>query len=113
MDGSVDFYRNWANYKLGFGDVNAEHWLGNEKIHYLTNLQVNELRVDLEAANNERTYAHYSEFKVASENDGYRIATGAFLGTSIAGWYIYHYTYKLIKSIFKELSAIFQCPFTL
>ena len=26
MDGSVDFYRNWANYKLGFGDVNAEHW---------------------------------------------------------------------------------------
>ena len=37
MNGTVDFYRNWIDYKNGFGDLNGEFWLGNEKMHQLTN----------------------------------------------------------------------------
>lgn len=37
LNGSVDFYRGWNDYKHGFGDLNSEFWLGNEKIHQLTN----------------------------------------------------------------------------
>ena len=36
LDGSVDFFRNWESYKNGFGDLNGEFWLGNDKLHRLT-----------------------------------------------------------------------------
>ena len=28
IDGSVDFYRNWTQYKNGFGDLGGNFWLG-------------------------------------------------------------------------------------
>ncbi|KAK3597192.1 hypothetical protein CHS0354_003692 [Potamilus streckersoni] len=37
MDGSVNFYRNWQDYKTGFGNPAGEFWLGNDNIYYLTN----------------------------------------------------------------------------
>ena len=27
MDGSENFYRSWAEYASGFGDIHGEHWL--------------------------------------------------------------------------------------
>lgn len=39
-DGSVDFHKDWIQYKEGFGylspDDTTEFWLGNEKMHLLT-----------------------------------------------------------------------------
>ena len=68
MDGSVDFYRHWANYKLGFGDVNAEHWLGNDKINILLNATDanHELRVDMDSVANEKAYAAHGKFSISS-----------------------------------------------
>ena len=44
-DGTVDFLREWKDYKHGFGNVAGEYWLGNEKIHLLTNQQVGLMHV--------------------------------------------------------------------
>ena len=36
LDGSVDFYRGWNDYKAGFGHLNGEYWLGLDKLNKLT-----------------------------------------------------------------------------
>ena len=38
QDGSVDFYRNWADYKNGFGNLEREFWLGKKECNDLTYL---------------------------------------------------------------------------
>ncbi|KOB72875.1 Angiopoietin-like 1 [Operophtera brumata] len=47
-DGSQDFYKSWSDFKYGFGNLAGEFWLGLEKLNYLTNQKLYELRVELE-----------------------------------------------------------------
>ena len=35
IDGSTDFYRFWEGYKYGFGNANAEYWLGNNSTFFV------------------------------------------------------------------------------
>ena len=57
LNGAIDFYRGWDDYKKGFGSMDGEFWLGLDKIRRLTNQTVNELRVDLEDFNQAKAYA--------------------------------------------------------
>ncbi|EDO45477.1 predicted protein, partial [Nematostella vectensis] len=82
QDGSVDFYRNWTEYKHGFGDLQGEFWLGLEKIHRLTSVISNELRVDMEAEAGETAYAQYNIFSIASESKEYELHVYGYSGKS-------------------------------
>ncbi|XP_028411122.1 ficolin-2-like [Dendronephthya gigantea] len=82
LDGSVDFYRGWQDYKHGFGNLSGEYWLGLEKIHMMTNILQNELRIDMEDTSGNTSYAHYDSFKVSSEREKYKLNVGGYHGTA-------------------------------
>ena len=80
VDGSVDFYKNWADYKSGFGDLSGEFWLSLDKIHRLSASGQNVLRVDLETFENETVYAVYKSFSVGNESEDYILNVGNYSG---------------------------------
>ncbi|XP_063915231.1 microfibril-associated glycoprotein 4-like [Zophobas morio] len=83
FDGKVDFYLGWQSYKVGFGNLAEEFWLGLENIHQLSGYQVNELLVELVESDNNETFASYDHFSVGSEVEGYALKTlGGFSGTA-------------------------------
>ena len=79
LDGSVEFYRGWDDYKRGFGNLNGEFWLGLDKIHRLTK-ERSRLHVDLEGTTGKTAYAEYDFFGVASERSKYKLSLGTYLG---------------------------------
>jgi hypothetical protein len=83
VDGSVDFYRNWNDYKNGFGKLTDEFWLGLDKIHRLSANGHNVLRVDLESFENETRYVNFGTFAVGNENEGYILSIGQYTGKNI------------------------------
>ncbi|XP_077993879.1 ryncolin-1-like [Glandiceps talaboti] len=82
MDGSLDFYRNWASYKNGFGHMNSEFWMGNDKLFRLTNQRIYKLRVDLEDFEGSRAFASYDYFRVGDSFSGYKLILGYYSGTA-------------------------------
>jgi len=86
FDGSESFNRDWEMYKIGFGDLQFEHWLGNENLHTLMlhSLYYNgsELRVDLMNWDLNPKYAHYDQFQVGDEFAKYELHVGKYTGTA-------------------------------
>jgi hypothetical protein len=93
QDGSEDFYRNWEEYKQGFGNRSGEYWLGLENIHHLTHND-STLHIYMETFPNDNmnpfsAFAEYSIFKVNDESDKYRLLVGGISG-SCGNSLIYH-----------------------
>ncbi|XP_059409098.1 microfibril-associated glycoprotein 4-like [Carassius carassius] len=77
MDGTVNFYRPWNQYKRGFGNVEGEClWL--ENMYQLTSNRTYMLRVDLEDFTGRKGFALYSSFSVGPEADGYKLQVSGF-----------------------------------
>ncbi|XP_038055285.1 ryncolin-1-like isoform X2 [Patiria miniata] len=83
QDGSVDFYRDWADYQVGFGDLSGEFWIGNDILRNLTEKGTWQLRVDLEDWDNVAVYADYGQFQVLG--DKYKLWVGSYIANSTAG----------------------------
>ncbi|XP_041372726.1 fibrinogen C domain-containing protein 1-A-like [Gigantopelta aegis] len=81
-DGSEDFYRNWDEYRDGFGDLNNEFWLGNTNIHRITIQGHYDLRIDLEDLEGSTRYALYKDFSLAPEQDYFRLTVCQYSGNA-------------------------------
>ncbi|KAJ8033774.1 Ficolin-1 [Holothuria leucospilota] len=75
VDGSTNFYRNWTEYRNGFGDIQNEFWLGNEKLHYITKQATYEYRFDF-VFSSHSYHNKYTNFHVGDETNKYRLANG-------------------------------------
>ena len=80
LDGSVDFYQGWNDYKKGFGNLYGEFWLGLDKINRLTSSDRYKLRVDLEDTEGKTAYAEYNLFAITSERTKYQLSLGGYSG---------------------------------
>lgn len=75
MDGSVNFNRDWNKYKVGFGQLDGEFFMGLDKIHAITNDQQQELFILFERNDGSIRYERYDKFAIGDELDLYQFHT--------------------------------------
>ena len=79
---TFDWSLPWADYKAGFGSIDADFWLGLEKVHLLTSSQPYRLRVEVQQTSTNLWYsAEYWSFKIGDElNTEYRLEVSGYSG---------------------------------
>ena len=72
VDNTQEFYKNWNDYKSGFGELDFNFWLGLENIYRLTDSVNNyNMLVQLNSNDDELGLAYYENFYLESEQTGY------------------------------------------
>ncbi|GIX88382.1 techylectin-5A [Caerostris extrusa] len=65
------FFKDWNSYKIGFGYLDEDFWLGNDNIYALSNQRLYSIRFDLKAMDGEKRYSLYDAFWIGDENNQY------------------------------------------
>ncbi|XP_046286236.1 tenascin-R isoform X3 [Marmota monax] len=81
QNGQTDFFRKWADYRMGFGSLEDEFWLGLDNIHRITSQGRYELRVDMRDGQ-EAAFAYYDKFSVEDGRSLYKLRIGSYNGTA-------------------------------
>ncbi|XP_071131152.1 microfibril-associated glycoprotein 4-like [Mytilus edulis] len=88
INGTTDFFRGWEEYENGFGNLEAEFWLGNRKISDITSTGKYELRIDLTDFDGITGFAKYSTFSVGNASTNYILTVRGYNGNIGNGlWY--------------------------
>jgi len=90
-DGTGDFNRSWAEYKVGFGQPSGNYWLGNDLLNQLTANNLYKLKFDLQSLRNGNWYyAEYSRFLVLSEAENYKLVVNGYSGNASFDAFFFH-----------------------
>ena len=78
---SFNWNISWADYKAGFGLIDANFWFGLEKVHLLSSSQPYRLRVELQEQSTNLWYsAEYWSFRIGDELNDYRLEVSGYSG---------------------------------
>ncbi|XP_066150555.1 angiopoietin-related protein 7-like isoform X2 [Euwallacea fornicatus] len=77
-----DFNVSWYDYKLGFGDLRKDFWMGNNFLSRFSQSRDLTLRIELEDFEGNTAWAQYEDFRVAGEDEGYQLTIGAYVGNA-------------------------------
>ena len=95
VSNAESFDRNWIDYKNGFGDLTANHWLGLDKIHDIVSKPntVFELYIYLQSVipSDPTAFARYQSFSIDDEINKYALTIGTLDGSSTAGNSLTHH----------------------
>ena len=84
FNGDLNFYQPWRTYKIGFGSLQKDFWLGNDNIHILTLQSAYpsgaEMRIDLRDWNETVLYAKYDSFLLSNEDSNYTLHVQGYTG---------------------------------
>ena len=78
----MDFYRDWNTYKVGFGQLTKEFWLGLDIIHELTTPTNQDLRIDFQSFDFEERFAEYSTIEIGTESNYYNLTVANYKGNA-------------------------------
>ena len=110
MDGSVDFYRGWSDYRQGFGIPAGEFWIGLETMHSLTQSRTYKLRIHLEDFEGNTRYAEYSTFAISDEAHNYTLSIGTYNGTAGDSLILHNHLQFLTKDHRGDIGGFAHCP---
>uniref|UniRef100_A0A8C1LCR3 Tenascin-R n=1 Tax=Cyprinus carpio TaxID=7962 RepID=A0A8C1LCR3_CYPCA len=81
QNGLTDFSRKWSDYKIGFGNLEDEFWLGLDNIQKIAAQGRYELRIDMKDGQ-ESVYANYDRFSIGDSKSLYKLRIGEYNGTA-------------------------------
>ncbi|XP_042314580.1 fibrinogen-like protein 1-like protein [Sceloporus undulatus] len=81
-DTEITWSETWTTYKYGFGNLEADHWLGNEYISLITQQKWYKVRIRLVDADGNHKYAEYDSFVLQNEDNGYALKLGTYEGNA-------------------------------
>ncbi|XP_076000999.1 tenascin-R [Genypterus blacodes] len=81
QNGLTDFSRKWSDYRVGFGNLEDEFWLGLDNIQRIAAQGRYELRIDMRDGQ-ESVYASYDKFSIGDTRNLYKLRIGEYNGTA-------------------------------
>ncbi|XP_078119787.1 tenascin-R [Sander vitreus] len=81
QNGLTDFSRKWSDYRVGFGNLEDEFWLGLDNIQKLAAQGRYEMRIDMRDGQ-ESVYANYDKFSIGDARNLYKLRIGEYNGTA-------------------------------
>lgn len=81
QNGLTDFSRKWSDYRVGFGNLEDEFWLGLDNIQKIAGQGRYELRIDMRDGQ-ESVFANYDKFGIGDARNLYKLRIGEYNGTA-------------------------------